>query len=85
MNKLFILVIILTLSNHILFGQNDLNTIQIGSRHQITSEYLDEEREFQVYLPPTYYFNDKNDYPVIYLLDGDYNFHYVTSLLCNIY
>ena len=81
MNKLFILVIILTLSNHILFGQNDLNTIQIGSRHQITSEYLDEEREFQVYLPPTYYFNDKNDYPVIYLLDGDYNFHYVTGLI----
>ena len=46
MNKLFILVIILTLSNHILLGQNDLNTIQIGSRHQIPSEYLDEEREF---------------------------------------
>lgn len=82
MKKIFIqFIIILTLSSAVLFGQNDLNKVKIGNRLQITSEYLDEEREFQIYLPPTYYFNDRNDYPVIYLLDGDYNFHYVTGLV----
>ncbi|MEH6538248.1 MAG: alpha/beta hydrolase-fold protein [Psychroserpens sp.] len=58
-----------------------MNKIEIGNRLQIASEFMDEKREFQVYLPPTYYFNDKNDYPVVYLLDGDYNFHYVTGLI----
>lgn len=42
---------------------------------------LNEEREFQVYLPPSYFFSDKNDYPVVYLMDGDYNFHYVTGVI----
>ncbi|SHJ58466.1 hypothetical protein SAMN04487911_1266 [Arenibacter nanhaiticus] len=81
MNKFYIQIAIFTLFNTVLFGQNNLNKVEIGNRYQFTSEILSEEREFQVYLPPTYYFNDKNNYPVIYLLDGDYNFHYVTGLV----
>ncbi len=81
MNKFFIQIAILTLYSTVLFGQNNLNKVEIGNRYQFTSEIMNEEREFQVYLPPTYYFNDKNNYPVIYLLDGDYNFHYVTGLV----
>lgn len=75
------LVAAFTLSYTILLAQNDWNQIEIGSRLQLTSVHLDEERAVQVYLPPTYYFSDKTDYPVIYLLDGDYNFHYVTGVV----
>ena len=78
MIRFFILALIFT--NITLLGQS-LNEIKIGNRLQITSEYMDEEREFQVYLPPTYFFSDKNNYPVIYLMDGDYNFQYVTGLI----
>ena len=81
MSKLIIQFILLTLSINVIFGQENSNRIEIGSRLHITSEFLKEKREFQVYLPPTYNFSDKNNYPVVYLLDGDYNFHYVTGLI----
>ncbi|MEM1319638.1 MAG: alpha/beta hydrolase-fold protein [Bacteroidota bacterium] len=50
-------------------------------RHSFLSTYLQEERSFQVYLPPSYFYNDKSNFPVIYLIDGDYNFYYDTGLI----
>lgn len=55
--------------------------ISIGERHSFQSEVLNEQRAYQVYLPPSYNENTKATFPVIYLLDGDYNFHYDSGLI----
>ena len=51
-----------------------------SKRDSIHSEILDDDREISVYLPPSYYTSDL-DYPVLYILDGDYNFNYVSGIL----
>ena len=79
MNKIFIQLLFFYSAT--LFGQQNSNKIEIGNRFQLSSQILDEEREFQVYLPPTYFFSDKRDYPVVYLVDGDHSFHYTTGLI----
>ena len=60
--------------------------ISIGERHSFNSEILNEERSYQIYLPPSYHSNTRAKFPVVYVLDGDYNFHYDSGLiefLCN--
>jgi len=52
-----------------------------GDRITLQSEVLDEERHLQVLLPEGYQAELKSTYPVIYLLDGDYNFHGVSGML----
>lgn len=55
--------------------------IEIGKSYTIQSKILNEDRSVQVYLPTGYndskYPNQK--YPVIYLLDGESNFNYLTA------
>ncbi|GGX34460.1 hypothetical protein GCM10007384_38840 [Aquimarina muelleri] len=65
----------------ILYGQEIDSSFTIGERKSIPSKVLEEERTFQVYLPPSYYSNPKGNFPVVYLIDGDYNFHYDTGLI----
>ncbi|WP_204346028.1 alpha/beta hydrolase-fold protein [Psychroserpens algicola] len=55
--------------------------ISIGERHSFSSEILNEQRSYQVYLPPSYHENPEAKFPVIYVLDGDYNFHYDSGLI----
>ena len=55
--------------------------INIGKQISIHSEILQSDRELSVYLPPSYYENKIQKYPVLYILDGDYNFRYVTGLI----
>lgn len=63
-----------------LFGQS--TSIEIGEKFTIESTTLKTKRAYNVYLPPSYYStNDKAKYPVIYVIDGDYNFHYLTGLV----
>lgn len=56
-------------------------SIEIGKSYTIQSKVLNEERKIQIYLPTGY--NDTNypnqKYPVIYLLDGESNFNYLTA------
>ncbi len=52
-----------------------------GERVTINSIVLGEQRELQILLPENYRSDLKNTYPVIYLLDGDYNFHGVSGML----
>lgn len=56
--------------------------VVIGSKHSIQSAILNEERAFWVYLPVDY--NNKKfaqaKYPVVYLLDGESNFHSFTGM-----
>lgn len=56
----------------------ELNT---GERVKISSDYLNEEREIQVLLPESYHNHPRSTYPVLYLLDGDYNFHGMSGVL----
>jgi predicted alpha/beta superfamily hydrolase len=73
----FILFLTCFFGNHLLFSQN----ITIGERHSIFSKVLDEDRPISVYLPPSYNYDTAQKFPVLYILDGDYNFRYVTGLI----
>ena len=55
--------------------------ITIGKRYSIESRLLNETRFYNVYLPPSYETSNLIKYPVVYLLDGDYNFHHTTGLI----
>ncbi len=57
------------------------STLVIGDRIEINSKILNEQRELQVLLPENYQSDAATTYPVLYLLDGDYNFHSVSGLL----
>ena len=63
-----------------------LNLISIGNaqhnieQHILSSSYLSEDRVIDVYLPATYNAYEKN-YPVLYLLDGEYIFDYAAGTL----
>ncbi len=52
----------------------------VGLNIEIDSEFLEEKRQIQVFLPDSYKDSDKA-YPVLYLLDGQRFFLYSVSLL----
>lgn len=56
----------------------ELNT---GERVKLSSDYLNEAREIQVLLPESYHDHPHSTYPVLYLLDGDYNFHGMSGVV----
>jgi hypothetical protein len=62
------------------FAQPKGQDIVIGQSFTLTSNILEEERPYQVYLPDDY---DKNGDPlaVLYLLDGDGHFHHTTGVV----
>lgn len=55
----------------------------LGETHEIVSAELNEHRQLNIYLPPSYHSNDTAHYPVIYLLDGgtDEDFIHVVGLV----
>ncbi len=57
--------------------------ITIGVRFSLTSDVLGEERSYSVYLPASYHSTTyaPRRYPVLYLLDGDTNFHSATGMV----
>jgi predicted alpha/beta superfamily hydrolase len=65
--KRLILITLFSLFSIFTFAED---TITLGLSSELKSSVLDEKRSFMVYLPPTYSEN-KNTFPVIYLLDGD--------------
>lgn len=60
--------------------------ITIGTQHKMTSKALGEDREYWVHLPDSYLKEDigKAKYPVIYLLDGETNFHSLVGIQKNL-
>ena len=77
-----ILIIFLLLNSLIGFSQkNDL--ISIGIRDSLYSKILNEPRELWIYKPRGFERESKKKdiYPVLYLLDGDYNFHATTGIV----
>ncbi|WP_108869970.1 alpha/beta hydrolase-fold protein [Aquimarina aquimarini] len=82
MNKnILIIVVVIALIQHTFGQQKTTNFDDSSERRMLFSEILEEEREFQVYLPPSYHSNNKGNFPVIYIMDGDYNFKYITGLV----
>ncbi len=54
--------------------------ITVGVSISLTSETLGEERSIRVYTPPGYDQSDER-YPVLYLLDGEYSFHFTIGII----
>lgn len=64
-----------------LFAQR---TISIGEKEDFYSDSLNEEREYWIYLPESYEKSETEKYPVIYLLDGETNFHSLVGIQKNL-
>ncbi len=56
--------------------------INIGLKHQLFSKILDEKRTVWIHLPESYNdtINYPEKYPVLYLLDGDWQFHSLVAV-----
>ena len=78
MNKIVWIALVLLITVSL---QNQANPFNMGERIKIHSTVLSQDRELQVLLPESYYSDPKATYPVIYLMDGDYNFHGVSGML----
>jgi len=53
----------------------------LNQRLQVSSDILGRPHELLVYTPPSYDYDQDQRYPVLYLMDGEYNFNYVTGLI----
>lgn len=80
MNTKLILTLAALLFNFSLYAQEN-DQIGIGKRFSIKSEVLNETRFYNVYLPASYSSKQKATYPVLYVIDGDYNFWYIAGLI----
>lgn len=66
-----LLLILLCISG--LFAQNKDSEISIGINHTIKSSVLNQDRIIQIYTPDGYS-ESKKEYPVLYILDGQWYF-----------
>jgi predicted alpha/beta superfamily hydrolase len=57
------------------------SAITIGTNAVMWSSILQQERRLQIYLPSTYRDAPAARYPVLVLLDGEWNFHHVTGIV----
>jgi uncharacterized protein len=53
--------------------------VQFGEQHTLHSKILNENRPYWVYLPKSYQSGQK--YPVLYILDGDWNFSWSSQVV----
>ncbi|MEM9413411.1 MAG: hypothetical protein AAGA30_20050, partial [Planctomycetota bacterium] len=58
-------------------------SIEMGRRMTIQSKVLKQEREYLVFLPPSYHENRylPKSYPVLFLFDGDVQFHLISGMV----
>ena len=75
-NSLIIILVFFSTIN-VSFSQE----INIGFKDSLQSTILEENRPLSIYLPPSYFSKPKQNYPVLYILDGEYNFRYVSGIL----
>lgn len=64
-------------------AQTNSPVVQFGEKNSLHSKILNEDRPYLVYLPPSYKANRDHapqKYPVIYLLDGEWNFEWVCEV-----
>ncbi len=63
-----------------LYAEDNTAQIVIGESIHFRSQILDEEREIFIFCPRGYGQGDRK-FPVLYLLDAEYQFHYVTGVV----
>jgi len=61
-------------------AQEVTKQIIIGDSISLNSKILNEKRDIFIYCPPGYD-QDNEKYPVLYLLDAEYQFHYATGVV----
>lgn len=64
----------------IIRSDTNIQGISIGISRTVTSDILKENRNLLIYLPEDYD-RTENNYPVLYLLDGEWHFHHVSGIL----
>ena len=65
-------------SSNVCAGQSE--KVSIGERKSLFSEVLNEQRELLIYTPDDYLSSNGN-YPVMYVLDGEWHFHLVSGIV----
>ena len=78
MKRLFLLCVV-AMCVVFSFRAQGQETISIGERHTLFSRLLNEERAYWVYQPEKRPGETEQNYPVLYLLDGDSFFHTVVG------
>ncbi len=64
-------------------AQTNSPCVQFGEKHTVHSKILNEDRPYWIYLPPSYESNRDHaahKYPVLYLLDGEWNFEWACEV-----
>jgi len=79
LNMLGICCLLLGCSFQALAAQESQSQIVIGEEVSIFSTVLDEERKIFIGLPDNYESSEEN-YPVMFVLDGEAHFHYTTGI-----
>ena len=60
-------------------AQTNTPLVQFGEKYTIHSKLLNEDRQYWVYLPPSYK-STRKKYPVLYLTDGEWNFEWACEV-----
>lgn len=76
--KFKIIIVTILFSSKILFGQID-NKLFWGEKNLIHSEILGDDKEYWIHLPMDYE-KSKENYPVLYITDGDEHFFLASGL-----
>lgn len=77
--KSFYIVLLITITWTSSLPVQGQDSINIGTRHSLFSNILNEERMYWIYEPEKQPGEEEKDYPVLYLLDGDAFFHSVVG------
>ena len=77
--KSFYIVLLITIAWTSSLPVQGQDSINIGTRHSLFSNILNEERMYWIYEPEKQPGEEEKDYPVLYLLDGDVFFHSVVG------
>lgn len=82
MNKSIFIALFFLIGLHTLKSQN-IENIVIGTKHQIHSDILNEERAYWISLPDSYYEESSSykSYPVLVVLDGNIHFKVISSMV----
>ncbi|HMC87090.1 MAG TPA: alpha/beta hydrolase-fold protein [Chitinophagaceae bacterium] len=80
--KKYLIFLLISLSTLTVHAQKIIdNLLVIGKRESFSSRILDEKRVVWIYLPSDYSELSEKNYPVVYLLDGGWNFSALTGIV----
>lgn len=83
LKKIIFSLQLIIISFSISYANDTDNEIVIGTKFTIHSDILDEDRKIWLQLPPNY--TPDGNHPVLYILDGDRSFNYISGMLDQLY